>query len=779
MTNAFDELAPPDVRRPRRAAHGILGRRAAGIESGAVWIIALSSALGAAAAHTHPTATAGSDVVAALCLGAVVVAASALAGPWAWLAASLIAAAAASGAWVGVAGAAVTLGVVAVISSDLPNRRVIGAIIGAAVVQTLLRLPSGRFGLNALLSALAIGCLVVAGWPLVSDPTRARLRRLSIMVGGLAALAVAGLMVSILLARNDVGVGISRGQDGLAAARMGNSDHAADLLEDARRAFRSAHDDLGAWWAKPALLLPIVGQHARGLVVVSDAGSDLAHAAATSARTARVQDLRLTQGRLDLDRVRSMAAPLATVRTALSRADEAVARAESQWLVPPVANRLGEFERSVEAAASDAAAASEAVAVLPDVLGGSGRRFYFVAFGTPAETRDLGGFMGAYAILLADDGKLSLATTGRVMVLNELLRGKQLEDPSAFPDHYRALQPQKFWQNVTGTADFPTVAEAVRQLWPERALGHLDGVLYMDPETLAALLELTGPIRVPDYDKPLTADTAAPFLLREQYIAFPDDDRHDFLVDAAKTVFRKLTSGDLPAPRIIADTLAPAVHERRLLLNSFHPAEQALFERLQLDGALPPVRGDFLSVRASNRGLSKIDTMMQRTVAYDVTVDPTRNAVHATVTVTIRNEAPASGLPYNVIGNHLGEPSGTNSTTISVYTPLELVDVTQGGRSIGRGAYPEYDRFKYTALLDVPAGREVTVMFELEGPMDVRAGYHLDVVPQPLVNPDQLRVNVEGPAGWLRHGDETLVTELREPEQLDVSFFSLHPMWPL
>lgn len=745
------------------------------IERGAVWLVAVSSALGAAAAHTHPTATAGSDVVAALCLGGVVVAASALAGPWAWLAASVIAAAAAaSGACVGVAGAAVALSVVAVISSDLRNRRVIGAIIGAAVVQTLLRLPSGRFGLNALLSTLAIGCLVVAGWAVVSDPTRARLRRLSIVVGGLAALAVVGLTLSILLAHHDVGVGISRGQHGLTAARKGNSDHAADLLEDAHRAFRSAHDDLDAWWAKPARLLPIVGQHARALVVVADAGSDLAHAAATSARTARVQDLRLTQGRLDLDRVRSMAAPLATVRTALGRAEEAVAGTESQWLVAPVANRLGEFERTVDAAASDAATASEAVTVLPDVLGGTGPRFYFVAFGTPAETRDLGGFMGAYGILRADDGKLSLGVTGRVRDLNQAFPRRRLTDPSAFPDHFRALQPQRFWQNITGTADFPTVAEAVHQMWP-RSVGHLDGVLYMDPQTLAALLELTGPIRVPNYDTPLAADTAADFLLREQYIAFPDDDRHDFLVDAAKTVFRQLTSGELPGPRVIADTLAPAVHERRLLLNSFHPREQALFERLHLDGALPPVRGDFLSVRSSNRGRSKIDAMMQRTVSYDVTVDPTRNAVHATVTVTIRNEAPASGLPYNVIGNHLGEPSGTNSTTVSVYTPLELVDVIQGGRSIGRGAYQEYDRFKYTALLDVPAGREVTVMFELEGPMDVRAGYHLDVVPQPLVNPDQLRVNVEGTAGWLRHDDGTLVTELREPEQLDVSFFSFHP----
>ena len=76
------------------------------------------------------------------------------------------------------------------------------------------------------------------------------------------------------------------------------------------------------------------------------------------------------------------------------------------------------------------------------------------------------------------------------------------------------------------------------------------------------------------------------------------------------------------------------------MLHSFHPDEQALFERLGIDGALPPVDGDFLSVRASNRGLNKIDAFMRRTVTDDVTVDPGRNIVHATVTVTVHNDAP-------------------------------------------------------------------------------------------------------------------------------------------
>ena len=747
-----------------------VGSRATRALTGAVWLVVLSSGAAAVAVHRHPTANRVSDVVLALLVGAAVVVAASLAEPRARLAASLIALGATSGVWIAVAGVGVVLSATGVRRPEARARSVLGAVVGMAVVQVLLRLPADRFGLNTILSALAIGCLLRSAWTRSRSPHRARARQVSIIVGGGAAACLLGFGLALLLSRNAIQSGIERADQGLEAARAGDSDAAADRLDEASRAFASAHDNLDAWWAKPALLLPGVGQHVRALEVLTAEGSRLATASATSARAARVQDLRVTDGRLDLDRVRSMAAPLASISAALGRAARGVPRAESPWLVAPVAARIAAFERSIDAAIQDTATAMDAVEVLPDVLGGSGPRRYFVAFGTPSEARDLGGFMGAYAILKADDGELSLRSTGRVNDLNERFRGRRLTDRSPFPDHYLALLPQKFWQNITGSADFPTVAEAVHQMWKPPA-APVDGVLYMDPEALATMLKLTGPITLPGLSRPLTARTAAPFLLRDQYIEFPDDDRHDFLVDAATKVFRQLTSGDLPGPRALADTLAPAVHERRLLFNSFHAGEQDLFERLNLDGALPPVQGDFLSVRASNRGRSKIDAFMQRTVTYDVSADPTSNTVHATVTVTVQNDAPASGLPYPVIGNHLDRPSGTSSTTVSVYTPLGLTDVTMDDESIGRGADEEYGRNRYSALLDVPPGDSRTVTFELEGAMDLRAGYHLDLVPQPLVNPDRFRVHVTGPAGWGWGGRSAFVRPLREDTSMDVSFF--------
>ena len=708
--------------------------------------VVLASAVGAALVHARPTGSRFSDIVVAFVVGGLLPAVAARARPWAWAVATGAAALGGAAPWSIVAfiAFAACIGVCAAdeFAVAVPRRALIGAAMGAVATQTLFRMPTDRLALDAALFVAAAVCLISSGRAAFGSSARAWIRPLAIGAAVIAGLAVGITLLSGVQSRHSVDNGIAHAQQGLKAARAGDSQGAAALFVEASNDFRAAHHDLAAWWTKPALIVPGVGQQARALDLLSQAGTDLANAAAIASRSADLQSLRVHDGRLDLARVEAMQGPVASVSDALDRAHAAAASAQSPWLLSPVASRLDDFSHSVDKAADDAQTAAQAVAVLPDLLGAHGPRQYFVVFATPSETRDLGGFMGAYGILTANNGKVSLKQTSRVGDLNRASRGRKLTDPSGFPSRFLSLQPQLYWQDVTGTSDFPTVARAVQQMWPQTGNAPIDGVLYLDPETLAALMKLTGPVSVPGYAPPLTADTAVEFLLRGQYEAFPEDDRHEFLVDAAKTVFDKLTTGVLPSPKVMGDTLAPAINERRLMFYSVHPDEQALFERLDVAGAVPPVAGDFLSIRAENRGLSKIDSFMHRTISDEVTVDPAHNRVYATVTVTIVNDAPATGLPTTVVGNHRGKPPGTNSTTLALLTPLQLVDVTSAGKSIGRAAASEYGRSVYTVPVDVPAGGVRTVVFQLEGPMDLHDGYHLTVVPQPLANADHLQVDV-------------------------------------
>ncbi len=77
--------------------------------------------------------------------------------------------------------------------------------------------------------------------------------------------------------------------------------------------------------------------------------------------------------------------------------------------------------------------------------------------------------------------------------------------PPGFAERF-PFRPQFAMQDANLSEDFPTAAGILMSLAPQVGLGHVDGVIAVDPVGLAALLELTGPIRVPGWPEQITAE---------------------------------------------------------------------------------------------------------------------------------------------------------------------------------------------------------------------------------------------------------------------------------
>ena len=86
---------------------------------------------------------------------------------------------------------------------------------------------------------------------------------------------------------------------GLASGQGGDTPAAARHLTEAAADFNAAHTRVAAWYAKPALLVPIVAQHARALANLTATGADLAAAGAQAAQAADPAHLRLSRGHID------------------------------------------------------------------------------------------------------------------------------------------------------------------------------------------------------------------------------------------------------------------------------------------------------------------------------------------------------------------------------------------------------------------------------------------------------------------------------------------------
>ncbi|HEX2192746.1 MAG TPA: DUF4012 domain-containing protein [Acidimicrobiales bacterium] len=539
------------------------------------------------------------------------------------------------------------------------------------------------------------------------------------------------------------------------AAARGDGDAAAAHLEEAAREFRAGGATLDRWWVRPVARIPLAGRQVRAGRVLFRAGARVATAATTVARTANAEGVRLVGGALDTTAVRQLEPALQQAVPTLRSVHAEVSAARSGLLLPVIDRRLGGLGERVRRAIDGGETAMLGARVVPDLFGASGPRRYFVAIVTPAELRGSGGMIANFAELEAASGRLRLGRVGRAGDLN--VGGdpsaRKLFGPPDYVTRYGRFSPERTWQNVTMSPDFPSVAQVVTTLYPQSGGGLVDGVLSVDPAALRDLLKLTGPVTVPEWPEPLSSANAVDILLRGQYERFERDERVDFLASATRAVFGRLTAMSLPPPATVVRTLAGAVRGRHLMLFSTRPEEQRLFERMGAAGTMPALRGDFLAVVSQNAGANKVDSFLERSVTYRATVDPESGLVRSEAVVRLENRAPAGGLPAYILGPAVaGAQPGENRSYLSVYSPLELEGAVLDDRPVLMESARELQRNVYSAYVTVPSGRSVTLRLQLRGTVPSGVRYRLDVARQPTVVDDQLEVEVHVPSRPIASG---------------------------
>ncbi|HEY6531138.1 MAG TPA: DUF4012 domain-containing protein [Acidimicrobiales bacterium] len=629
------------------------------------------------------------------------------------------------------------------------RERILGAVVGLVAGQALLRGTTyGAAGVPTLVAAIAVVPVIVSAWRIA----RRRERRLALFaLAGVSAVTILGIATAAVVAyqaRPHLEAAADGAEDALALLREGDTTAAADAFTRANHEFEVASSSLDGPLGVVGRAVPVVAQHVDALRRVSLAGEDLTATAASAAATADWGELTAANGTVDLDRIRMMQVPVADSSAAIASTLDTVTEVRSPWLLSPVVEQLDRLEIELADTAEQASLAAEGLQVAPALFGGEGPRRYLVAFATPGETRNAGGFAGAFAVVEADGGSLSVGRTGSTMrdlPLDPEAAGLDL--PAEWQTRYGGYDLARFPGNLTAGPDWPTDAEVAAQVYAQApGGGPVDGVIYADPAALVALLRITGPVDVPGVPETLTADNAEQYLLIDQYVQYADagETRRDVLQDVAQSVFDALVERPLPGLRTLGEVLGPAVAGGHLRIASLaDPAESAFLDRAGLSGAWYAEPGaDLVSVRSANRGLNKIDVWLHRQVDIETSYDPGSGEVSSTVTVVLRNDAPSSGYPDYLIGNSFDLPDGTNRQLLTLYSPLDLVSVEVDGAASGVQNQTELGLHTYGVPVDIPSGEDRTLTFRLSGAIDPGPTYRLTVLPQPLANPDELRIAV-------------------------------------
>jgi hypothetical protein len=293
-----------------------------------------------------------------------------------------------------------------------------------------------------------------------------------------------------------------------------------------------------------------------------------------------------------------------------------------------------------------------------------------------AELRPAGGFMETYGI--AEFGPDGFALTRHADI--HALPVDSLDLPA--PPGERLGSGRVSFIDANWWMDFPTSASKMLQLWRGLGQPEIDGIVAVDIPMIESLLEIHGPIRVPESDVPLTAANVVSQLttISERDRAANAPQARNPVLSLANTLVARVT--DMTAEQVAPtlEVFASAAEEKHLQIYLLNPEAQAAMVTVGWSGALDPPEGttDLLAVSNGVVTPSKANLGVTKTLDYQVLAKADGSA-RTTLSLGYRKrQLKLPGVPEEKLDNYVRahRSPGTELTRKAKGTFATLSDLT-------------------------------------------------------------------------------------------------------
>ena len=454
--------------------------------------------------------------------------------------------------------------------------------------------------------------------------------------------------------------------------------------------------------------------------------------------------------------------PLEAVAAAQQRISElsthllpAIRKDAPPLLLPPVRELRDAVHDEAVSRSQQLEVLGRGLGLLRHLAGGEGPRRYLLAVSNTAEMRGTGGMILNYGVLEGADGTIDLTDFGRIDELGPVGPVPPELLPTDYLARWAGFDARTRFRQANLAGDFTLVAPTLEAMYTSATDRPVDGVIQVDPEGLAAILEAVGPVTVPEVGQ-VTSETVVALTLNEAYFRFPNvEERSDVLGDVAEAAFRRLVDGDFPSLRPLAESIVEAVDGRHFVMHSATAAVEAAITAFGADGAYPPIdEVDTVALTAQNLAGNKLDYYLDTDLQL-TGERPQDQLGTMTARITLTNTAPAGVTePRYIFGPGVSPtsvPAGVLRSVVTLYLPFgsslegAAGDATVEPASSGTEGGRPYASF----IVDVPASEVRTVELTLQLAPRTARGYELRLVPAPRVRPTTVTLDIATEAGAL------------------------------
>ena len=342
-----------------------------------------------------------------------------------------------------------------------------------------------------------------------------------------------------------------------------------------------------------------------------------------------------------------------------------------------------------------------------------------------AELRPTGGFIGSLMNITVTDGKISQSAIEDVYTVDGQLRG-HIDPPIPIVD----LLHQEHWYLRDSNWDPDFEESAKRAVWfYEKETGKTpQGVIGITTSLIVQLLELTGPIKLVDFNDQITASNfyaKAIFYTQENF--FPGStQKKDFL----GSLFTALTNSLMGNKNIsgirLFELFQSGLQKRDIQLYFTNADAQQLVTQFTWGGVLPsrtlckdaptsvPCLTHYVHINEANMGINKVNYFIKRQDRRDITIEES-GKVTEVLTRTIMNTSagePGTGVYRTYVRIFVPKDSHITSFMLDG-TPLVTKNIQKGKQftlpygELDTTSYPHYSVL--AVAMDVPPGSEHTI----------------------------------------------------------------------
>jgi hypothetical protein len=272
---------------------------------------------------------------------------------------------------------------------------------------------------------------------------------------------------------------------------------------------------------------------------------------------------------------------------------------------------------------------------------------YLIIFQNSNEIRPTGGFIGSYAVLELNKGKISNLTIDDVYNPDGQIDLKKIQVSSPAPIATLLNEPFMHIRNANWNPDFPQSARDIEDLYSKVTGENVDGVLALDLEFAKNVLDVTGPVFLTAYNEEISAKNL--YERAEYHSEFNYSDgsqqKRSFLTILGSKLMEKMFA--LPKEKLLElwASTSKSLNEKHLLVYLNNNSFGAYLEQKDWDGSLAKTGQDYLYIVNANLGGTKANYFVKNEMNYQILSETRDGLLRGALTLNYRHTGDSDAWP--------------------------------------------------------------------------------------------------------------------------------------